>query len=461
MTQTSKNISNNFSSAAHNILESISDGVFTVDRDWKITYFNSAAEKIVGITREKAIGSICSEVFKSNMCQEACALRQTFKTKKPVINKAGFIISATGDRVPITLSTAVLKDSQGDIIGGAETFRDLSELEELKSQLTGRFRLGEFVSNSPAMQPIFDILPAVSATTSNILIQGETGTGKEVLARTIHSMGPRAKNPFIAVNCAALPDTLLESELFGYKKGAFTGAKVDKPGRFAMANKGTLFLDEIGEITPSLQVKLLRVLQDQTYDPLGSVKSEKTDARIITATNLNLSEMVKKGEFRQDLFYRINVLTLELPPLRSRKEDILFLSEHFIELFNKRLNRKIDSIAPNVYCLLIAHHWPGNIRELENVIERAFVLCNDSMIGIEHLPPYIRGENTRGIEYIDIKLSRKLAEKQSIVTALKRNKYNRTLTARELGIHKTTLYRKIKMLDISLPEIDGRYSRPE
>jgi PAS domain S-box-containing protein len=245
------------------ILESISDGVFTVDGEWVVTSFNRAAEEITGIPRNEAIGRLCSEVFRSSMCEADCALKQTLKNGKQVIGKSCYIIDARGQRIPISVSTAVLKDARGRIIGGAETFRDLSELEELRQELAGRSHVGELVSRSPTMQRLFEVIPAVAASPSTVLILGETGTGKEVVARTIHALSPRHEGPFVAVNCGALPDTLLESELFGYKAGAFTGASRDKPGRFAMAKGGTLFLDEIGEVSQALQVRLLRVLQDR------------------------------------------------------------------------------------------------------------------------------------------------------------------------------------------------------
>ncbi|MBF0290455.1 MAG: sigma 54-interacting transcriptional regulator, partial [SAR324 cluster bacterium] len=373
------------------ILESISDGVFTVDPEWKITSFNRAAEMITGVSREEAIGKTCREVFQSNMCDNECALRLTLNTGQPIIGKSGFISNSKGKRTPISLSTAVLQDQAGQVMGGAETFRDLSEVEALRKQLKGRFRLGDLISHSPAMQQIFEFSTSVAASSSTVVIQGETGTGKELLAKAIHMMSPRAKEPFVALNCAALPDTLLESELFGYKKGAFTGADRDKPGRFAMAGKGTLFLDEIGEITPALQVRLLRVLQERCYEPLGDTASKKMRARIITATHQNLSDMVEKGDFRQDLFYRINVVNIELLPLRQRKEDIPILVDHFIGHFNLLQGKNISGVSSDVASLLMAHDWPGNVRELENIIERAFVICTDEWIGMEHLPKSLLG----------------------------------------------------------------------
>jgi len=441
------------------ILESISDGVFTIDLNWRVTSFNRAAEEITGIPRGEALGRFCSEVFKSSMCEDECALKKTLKNEKPVINKSGYIIDAEGERIPVSVSTAVLRDGDGQIIGGAETFRDLSEIAALRKELEGRFRIGDLVSHSQAMRPVFDMLPSLAASLTTLLIQGETGTGKELLAKEIHGMSPRSHRAFVAVNCGALPDTLLESELFGYKRGAFTGANQDKPGRFALAQGGTLFLDEIGEITPALQVRLLRVLQEQTYEPLGATRSEKSSVRIIVATNRNLAEMVKTGEFRQDLYYRINVISLEIPPLRKRKEDIPLLVEHFIEHFNRIQHKNISGFSAGAYSLLMAHDWPGNVRELENVVERAFVLCRSKMIRQEHLPVELTGNSPVQVDSGRMGDVIRSAEEQSILAALKRNSFNRAAAARELGIHKTTLYRKMKTLDLPLPEQNGRSAK--
>jgi PAS domain S-box-containing protein len=444
---------------ADSILESISDGVFTVDLEWRIMSFNHAAEKITGMTRREAIGKLCSEVFRSSLCGDGCALRRTLKTNKPIIGRSGYIINAEGNRIPISISTAVLRDTTGHMIGGAETFRDLSEIEVLRRELEDRFRIGHLVSRSPLMQKVFEILPALAASPSTVLVFGETGTGKEVIARMIHSLSPRHKGPFVAVNCAALPDTLLESELFGYKAGAFTGARKDKPGRFALAKGGTLFLDEIGMVSPALQVRLLRVLQERSYEPLGAIRSETTDARVIVATNKDLAEQVSRGIFREDLYYRVNIIRIELPPLRRRKEDIPLLVEQFIERFNRLQQKSINGIDVETLSLLMAHEWPGNVRELENVIERSFILCSGDYIGMRHLPEELTAHSKELASSSDIKTARELLDAQTIRAALERNHFNRLAAAKELGIHKATLLRKIKKLDISLPERDGRSSR--
>ncbi len=445
--------------STESILESISDGVFTVDGDWRITSFNRAAEEITGIPRQEAIGRRCSEVFRASMCEVDCALRSTIETGTPIINKSAFVIRATGQRIPISVSTALLRDDRCNVIGGAETFRDLSLVEDLRKEIHGTFHVGEMVSRSASMRKIFDVLPQIAASESTVLIQGETGTGKELLGRALHNLSPRRAKPFIAVNCGALPDTLLESELFGYKSGAFTGAAKDKPGRFALAEGGTLFLDEIGDVSPALQVRLLRVLQEKTYEPLGGTRSVTANVRVIAATNKGLAAQVKKGAFRQDLFYRINVVGIDLPPLRRRKEDIPLLIEHFVSRLNRTRGKNISGVSQEALALLMAHDYPGNIRELENIIEHAFVLRDEGQIEPRHLPEDLiarvpRPDGARGMA-----AAMKTVEAQAILEALKRNHYNRLATARELGMHKSTLFRKLKSLGIPLPQQGGRPRR--
>ncbi|MDD5483284.1 MAG: sigma 54-interacting transcriptional regulator [Kiritimatiellae bacterium] len=436
---------------ANIILESISDGVFTVDENWRITSFNRAAEEITGISRREAVGRRCAEVLRAGMCESDCALRKTLETGRPIINKPAFIVNIEGRRIPISVSTAILKNKKGQIIGGAETFRDLSLVEELRREIEGHYRIGDLISRNAVMRRIFDVLPQIAASESTALVQGETGTGKELVARAIHALSPRAKGPFVAVNCGALPDTLLESELFGYKAGAFTGADKDKPGRFALAEGGTLFLDEIGEISPALQIRLLRILQEKTYEPLGGTKSIAANVRIIAAANRDLAVLVKKGVFRQDLFYRVNVVKIELPPLRRRKEDVPLLVDHFIGRFNRIQGKAVKGISAEAMALLMAHDFPGNVRELENIIEHAFVLCGKGQIEPRHLPEefIIRAPvpKTSG----NIRNMVQITEAQAIFAALEKNKFNRLAAARELGIHKSTFFRKLKALRISLP----------
>jgi len=357
--------------------------------------------------------------------------------------------------VPVSISTAILKDKDGNVIGGVETFRDLSEVKELRKELKEKHSFEDIVSKNSRMLELFNILPDVAESESTVLIEGESGTGKELFAKAIHNLSPRRNGPMITVNCGALPENLLEAELFGYKAGAFTDARKDKPGRFEIAAGGTIFLDEIGELSPAMQVKLLRVLQERTFEPLGGTESVKADVRVIAATNQNLDELVKKGRFRQDLFYRINVVRLKLPPLRERKEDIPLLVDHFIEKFNRLKGKGIRTVSPDVMVALMNHNFPGNVRELENIIEHAFVLCQGDTIRINHLPDYLRPK--QGAEKM-ISTARNLEEVEAryIEEVLRRNNYNRSAAARELGIHKTTLWRKVKKLGIKLPSMDGR-----
>jgi transcriptional regulator with PAS, ATPase and Fis domain len=395
------------------------------------------------------------------MCEANCALRQTLKSGKPVINRAAFIVTADGRRIPVSVSTAILRDARGRLAGGAETFRDLSLVEALRKELSGAFQVGDLVSRSPAMRRLQDLLPQVAESGATVLIQGETGTGKELLARAVHNHSPRRRKPFVAVNCGALPDTLLESELFGYVKGAFTGADRDKPGRFAAAEGGTLFLDEIGDISPAMQVRLLRVLQEHAYEPLGSVVSRGADVRVIAATHRDLAERIRAGAFREDLFYRLNIVRLDLPPLRSRKEDIPLLADHFIARFNRRQGRHVAGITTDALGLLMMHDFPGNVRELENVIERAFVLCGAGRIDTAHLPAELTGSGRSAPASAaeNLAASRRSAEAQAIQAALAACGNNRQQAARALGLHKSTLFRKIRALGLGLPDGDGRTRR--
>jgi PAS domain S-box-containing protein len=435
------------------ILDSIADGVFTVDADLKVTSFNRSAETITGIKKEEAIGRHCWEVFRANICEKRCALKHTMSTGWPVVNQSIYIVNLRGDQLPVSISTALLKDGQGKVIGGVETFRDLSVVAELRKELTRRHSFQDIISKNKEMQRLFGILEQVSQSDATILLEGESGTGKELFAKAIHALSSRKTGPLITINCGSLPDTLLESELFGYEKGAHSTAFKDKPGRLAIADGGTLFLDEIGDISPALQVRLLRVLQDKTYEPLGSTKSLKTNVRIVAATNKSLDALVDEGKFRQDLYYRINVVKLVLPPLRLRKEDIPLLIEHFIRKFGRLSGKEIQGLSPEVMPVLMSHDFPGNIRELENIIEYATVVCKNGLIGIEHLPDHLKEEGETRIQKPSHERASSLkdAERSYIYEALNRNQWNRSATAAEMGIHPTTLWRKMRRLNIELP----------
>ena len=446
------------------ILESISDGVFTVDHEWRITSCNRAAEEITGVPREEAIGRYCWEVFRANMCEGDCALRRSMQEGRSYVSSSTYIINSERRRIPISVSTAPLRNQAGEILGGVETFRDNTVVDALRRELSGSQRQGDMVSASHLMRRLFAILPQIAESDATVLVEGETGTGKEPLARTLHDLSPRRDRPFVAINCGALPDTLLESELFGYRAGAFTGAERDKPGYFALAEGGTILLDEIGETSPAFQVKLLRVLEEREFQPLGATKGERVNVRILAATNRDLEALVAEGTFRRDLFYRINVVRLELPPLRARREDIPLLVERCIGRMNRLRGRAVAGLEPAALARLMAHDFPGNIRELENIIEHGFILCTGERIGLHHLPANLQAPAAATLpaptaEPPDLRAVRAASEEEAIRAALERTHYNRLAAARELGMHKSTLFRKLKKLNLDLPPTDGRSRR--
>jgi PAS domain S-box-containing protein len=428
------------------IFNSVADGVFTTDGEGKITFFNKAAEEITGFLNEEAIGRYCYEIFRADICQTRCALKEVLRTEKEIINFPVTILNKDGKRIPISISAAVLRDEKGEVIGGVETFRDLSEIEELKKELSQKYTFGDIVSKNHFIHDLFNILPNIAGSDSTVLIQGASGTGKELFAKAIHNLSLRKNKSFVKVNCGALPDTLLESELFGYIKGAFTDAKKDKPGRFALANEGTIFLDEVGDMSPSLQVKLLRVLQEKEYEPLGATSPKKTDVRIIAATNKDLSELVNKGKFRDDLYYRLNVVKIDLPPLSQRREDIPLLIDTFVRKFNAKTGKKILGVSERVLRLLLRYGYPGNVRELENIIEHAFVLCGGDRIEVDCLPREITESQKEIASSLRTEEESPFdqAEAELIEKALKKYGGDRIKTAKELKIGRTTLWRKIR-----------------
>lgn len=450
--ETFRNTTNRMQKAL--ILESVADGVFTVDREWKITSFNLSAELITGWNRKEAIGRYCSDVFCASICGKNCAVAESLYTGMPVSSKTISIKNRQGKTISVSICAAPLVDQDGNVLGGVETFRDLSVEISLRQQLTRNYTFDDIVSKSPSMQRIFEIMPDISKSESNVLILGESGTGKELVAHGIFNSSNRKDQPFVVVNCGALPDTLLESELFGYKAGAFTDARKDKTGRFAAAEGGTIFLDEIGDIPHSLQVKLLRVLQQKVYEPLGSNTPIQADVRIIAATNKDLPELVKSGEFRDDLYYRLNVVNIVLPPLRERLEDIPLLVDHFVEKFRAENQKDIVGVNEEVISILMKHNFPGNIRELENVIEYGFILCPGGYIRPEHLPDSFDGVNRdQKCPLLASSAGHSLEEieKQAIESSLERNKWKKMITCKELGISKDTLRRKISKYKISNP----------
>ena len=423
------------------ILDSIADGVFTVDMNWKMTSFNKAAENITGFKKKEAIGRQCSKVFRANVCENGCILRHTIKTEKPVVNMPVRIIRADNKSIPISVNTTLLRNDEGRVIGGVETFRDLSDVNKLRRVILKQQSFDDIVSKNSKMVKLFSLLPQIAKSHSTVLLEGASGTGKEIFARAIHNNSRNRNGPFVAINCGALPETLCESELFGYKAGAFTDAKKDKLGRFAMAQNGTIFLDEISDISKAVQIRLLRVLSEKVYEPLGSVKPAKTNARIVAATNRELGKLVEKDKFREDLYFRINVMKLTLPELAKRKEDIPLLVDHFIQRFNREKKKNILGITQEAMAALILYDWPGNIRELENAIEHAFVLCREELIRLRYLPDALLSKINATFAATGTTL--KEIEKNAIFQALQRNNWKRAVTAKELEINKNTLRRKI------------------
>lgn len=435
--------------ASATILDSIADGVFTVDADFRITSFNRAAEQITGYTRAQAIGRPCHEVFRADICTSDCALRKTLETGTPLVNVRVNVLDRRGSRKPISISTAMLRGKDGKRTGGVETFRDLSTEEELRRQVQATTQASDMIGRHPSLQRILDILPDVAASDATVLIEGPTGSGKGMLAAAIHSMSARAKGPFIKTSCAALPENLLESELFGYRKGAFTDARRDKPGRIAAADHGTLFLDEVGDIPLSVQVKLLGFLQDRVYEPLGSSRAMRADVRIIAATNWDLKQLVKEGRCREDLYYRLNVVRFELPSLAQRKEDIPLLVSRFVARQNARTGKNLAGVSDDAMRVLLSHDYPGSIRELENAIEHAFVLCRQGWIEQRHLPSWA----DRGAPGLPAIASapgdpRQAAQEAIIRAVVDKHGGNRLAAAKELGMHRTTLWRWLRKLGL-------------
>jgi PAS domain S-box-containing protein len=430
------------------VLDSVADGVFAVDRNWRIVYFNSAAERITGFSRKEALGQHCYNIFRASCCQEGCVLRKTMETGREISGLSIDILDRQNNEKPIVVSTATLKDSSGRAVGGVEIFRDMSVVEELRREIKKSYRFRDMVSKNHRMQEIFALIPDIAASRASVLIRGETGTGKELLARAIHSESPRSNKPFVKVNCGALPDTLLETELFGHVAGAFTDAKKGRKGRFQLAHGGTIFLDEVGDISAAMQARLLRVLQEGSFEPVGSSESVQVDVRVISATHRDIKKLVAEGKFREDLLYRINTVVLELPSLAERLEDIPFLIEDFINKFNSLTGKSVRGLSDSSMRIIMRHRWPGNIRELEHAIEHAFVLVKGDLIRPEHLPPELALASQ--IDSLPAPLAPiDRSERETILRSLDENNYDRSRTAKQLGISRSTLWRKMKRYGIT------------
>ena len=436
------------------IVDSISDAVFTVDADWRITAFNRAAETLTGLSREQALGRFCRDVFRADICQHDCALLHTLSTGEPLRDVPVSILDGDMSEVPVEVSTAVLRDEDGRVLGGVEILRDRSEVETLRRELDERDGHARLIGTSEPIRAIRRLLPDVARADVPVLIQGPSGTGKEVVARILHARSPRSDGPFVSVNCGALPDTLLESELFGYRKGAFTDAHRDYPGRFRAATGGTLLLDEIGDTSPAFQVKLLRVLQEGEVHPLGAALPVKVDVRVVAATNKDLRELVAAGQFRQDLYYRLRVVELQTPGLRERPEDIPLLVDHLLERITRRRGRAPSGVSSAAMDRLLAHPFPGNVRELENALERAVVLCHGDTIGPEHLPPEI-GTSIAPAPASPSSPPPPDDEREVLLAALYANQWSRARTSAALGISRSTLWRRMRAMDLIERPSDG------
>ncbi len=435
------------------ILNCISDGVLTVDLNGRINFVNRAMQELLGYPESALIGKRCENFVRSNICAtEDCILRRTLAKREKLSNYESFVENKNGRRIPVNINTDLLFDITGNLIGIVEVFRDISQLKELKERLTDVYHFNNIVTKDRRMKEIMAILPSVAQTKSTVLVEGESGTGKELIARAIHNNSQRKDKPFIAVNCAAIPDTLIESELFGHVKGAFTGAYQDRIGRFELANHGTIFLDEIADMSLATQAKLLRVIQDEKFERVGGTKTIAVDVHIIAATNKSLQKEVREGRFREDLYYRISVFPITLPPLRERREDIPLLITHFIEKLNKEMGKTIDNIAPQTMKVLLNYFYPGNIRELRNIIEHAFICSKDNTVLPEHLPRELIREEGRMNIPTTVTSSLDNVEKEWILRMLEKTGWKYTEAARSLGISRTTLWRKLKAYGI---EDDG------
>jgi PAS domain S-box-containing protein len=432
------------------ILDSLGEGLFTVDQDFKINSFNRAAEKILGISKMEALGQYCKNVFKTKRCMGDCPLGRVLETGSDVYNIEGRLKHGNGSTIPVKINAAVLKDKRQNPIGGVISFRDMSYLEKIQKQLITTSSFHGIVGQHKSMQEIFTLIEEVKSSNSSVFITGESGTGKELIANAFQELSLRKNKPFVKINCSVFPPQLLASELFGHVKGSFTDAVKDRIGRFELANKGTIFLDEIAEMPLQMQVQLLRVLQEGTFERIGESITRKVDVRVIAATNCDIENELRAGKFREDLYYRLNVIPVNLPPLRERRSDVPHLVQHFINKFSLISGKKIKEADDEAMDLLLNHQWPGNIRELENCIEYAFARSRNDVIHASKLPPSIREGSVSRRQAIECKVSIDSDEYHLVKNTLIKHQWNRTLAAKELEIGRTTLWRKMKALGLAV-----------
>ncbi len=426
--------------------KSVKDAIITVDNDLKIIEINDAAIKICDLLRENVLGKSFDSLPK--MCCGQCieAIKKTIQEKRPVEVYRLECKHENRNEQVVSLNIFPLIDNiagMESIDGCVMVVKDETHVSGLEKELESRQRISNIIGKDEKMQGLYSLMENLYNIDTTVLITGESGTGKGLIAEALHYGGVRRQGAFVKVDCSALTETLLESELFGHTKGAFTGAVTDKIGRFQKADGGTIFLDEIGDVSLNVQQRLLRVIQDKEFERVGDSTPIKADARIVAATNKDIQEKVRLGEFREDLYYRLKIIELSSPPLRDRRGDIPLLVEHFIEIFNRKMKKNINNISDDVYKTFINYEWPGNIRELRNAIEHSFVVCNKTVITVEDLPNEIR----------DIKTTSSVDEKRNeyntILQALKKTHWNKTNAANLLGISRRTLYNKIKEYNIS------------
>ena len=433
-------------------LDNLDIGIYTVNRGGLVTFFNDAAERISGHSRKQLLGEHFSVLFGDLPTKDPSLMQTAMSTGRPQQNRRGKIMDSDNVPVPINAKYLALKNEKGAIVGGLATFQDLTLVSQLSKAIRERYTFHDMIGKDPAMQKIFAMVHAVAASDTTILIEGPTGTGKDLLAKVIHSTSNRSKKPFVKINCAAIPENLIESEMFGYVKGAFTGADRDKPGHFQAAAGGTIFLDEIGDLPIALQAKLLRVLEDREFYPLGSRQTEKVDVRIISATNRGLDEMVAEGLFRADLYYRLNVMRMELPPLVDRRSDLPLLIRHIMRQLCAAKSIRMPDISGPAMRILLNLDYPGNVRELENILEHALIICQNERIRPEHLPEYIHNRNLSAPIVIHAAAHTNPADlnddHRRILDTLQQYHGNRGKTAQALGMNRSTLWRKMKRYGI-------------
>ena len=430
------------------ILDNLDVGIFTIDRGSHLTFFNTEAEKISGYSRREILGKDCSALFEDEDAREVSLLKETIADGLSRSSRQGKMITQDGVTIPIRANYMALRNEKGNVIGGLAMFHDMTLVHQLDQAMRDRYTYHDMIGKSPAMQKIFDMINVIAATDATVLIEGSTGTGKDLLAKVIHSASRRADKPLVKVNCAAIPDNLLESEMFGYVQGAFTGAERDKPGRFQEADGGSIFLDEIGDLPLPLQAKLLRVLEDKEFYRLGSQHTVRVNVRIISASNRNLGKLVEKQLFREDLYYRLNVFRIELPELRDRRVDLPLLIGHILRRLCVARNVRPPEISEKVMELLLNYPYPGNVRELENILEHALIICQEDKILPTHLPEYLQVRSPAGptmpTAAVRDRVSSDNKERDKLLATLQRHGWHRSKSARALGIDRTTLWRKMK-----------------